>query len=177
MAIGSILNITDEGINAETQSLSTGVMPIIKDFVIDGGAAYDGYDARHLISEVYSLPILAKNDSQAGLTEFKISIPPEVEFDLRGFALRLDDGTIYAYSRYVPQTDGIYKSRGMGLQFHLVLARKSDVTFDFTYSPLDIGQMATELTTKAREALDLYLEGDFLGFLQLIDGVRRTQND
>ena len=129
------------------------------------------------MSKVFSVGVLAKNDSQVGLTEFKISIPPEVEFNLRGFALRLDDGTIYAYSRYVPQTDGIYKSKGMGLQFHLVLARKSDVTFDFTYSPLDIGQMATELITKAREALDLYLENDLLGFLQLIDGIKRTQDN
>ena len=171
-----ILKITEAGLQAENQALITGIMPIIKDFVVDGGEAYEGYDGVSLIKEVYVAEILTKDTATVGLLKLQITLTPDASYPIRGFALRLEDGTIYAYSRYEPLSDGIFKSEAWGLQFTLMLSRLSDVTFDFTYSPLDLGVMADELSARARVALDLHLEGELLSFVYWIDGLSRRQD-
>jgi len=175
-----VLEITQEGLEAENLSLLEGKMPALAYYQVDDGVAFDGYDGLSMLNAVYKGDILAKNAKTSRkngsvYTELYIAIPADEDMFIRGVGIYLEDGTLYAYSRYSEISDGFPKSEGVNYTIILVIGRGNTVEFEFVYSPLDVDGMSREIEKTAKNNLDLYLEAYFLNILNMIVSRFRTQ--
>lgn len=167
-----LLNITPAGYTLETNALQNGTaIPKIKELVIDGGVSVDGFA---VAQEVYKTKAIAFERVSAGVLKIYGEVPPDIELWIKGIALRLEDGTIYAYGRYQEQSGGFFKNIGFAFSFFVLHSRVQNAQLDFSYSPLDITAIATQITNDAKSKIDLYIQDYFLEVIRNIARLDET---
>lgn len=85
----------------------------------------------------------------------RIVVPPDFSGWVRGIALLTEDGTIYAYQRFAPENNGVYKPGGTAIRQLLILAEDGRESVEFTYSVLDIAALRSQLITEIRDELNI----------------------
>lgn len=160
-----LLTITQAGFALETDALQLGTpVPKIKELVIDSGVS----DGQSIHTEAYVSSVLAFERISAGVLKVFGEIPPDLEMMVRGIAIRLEDGTIYAYGKYAEQSDGFFKGRGFAFTFFAIHSRVQNVALNFTYSPLDITAISQQIADSARLSIDAYIQDYFIALTYLI---------
>jgi len=163
-----LLNITQAGYTLETNALQNGTpVPKIKEMVIDGGVSA----GETVTTEAYVATTIAFERVSAGVLKIHGEIPPDVECWVKGIALRLEDGTIYAYGKYQEQSGGFFKGKGFAFSFFVLHSRSQNVELNFTYSPLDITAIAAQIADDAKTNIDAYIQDYFIQTTVLISGL------
>lgn len=178
----SILNITTAGKKVETDALQNGTpVPRIAKLVIGAGTPPTETIAMlgltQLVNQVYEADIAYIDRLSPTSMKLTASVPDNIECRIKEIGLVLEDGTLFAYAPYMPEAPdggGMYKGRGFAWTIFCILSREQMGTVNFTYSPIDKQQLATEIANDARASLDLYLQSYFVSLMMLASALSAT---
>lgn len=163
----AVLTITTAGKALETDAIVSGTaMPKLDKLVVGSGTP-PSTDAEiialtDLVVREYETNVIVVDRLSETTVKFEASIPENVEMRIREIGLTLEDGTLFAYAPYAPSNPdggGMYKGVGFAFSVFTILSREQQGTLEFTYSPIDVQQLATQIADDARASLDLYLQG------------------
>ena len=168
-----LLTVTDAGLNAEDAALIQGerLSPIASIIVSDTPITSELMQATALTGNVLTLNALAIDRLSAGATKIYGEIPPDTEFHVRSVGILLNDGTLFACTNYLPDSDGFYKGLGFSFSLWVLLSRRQSTDLRFEYVPLDIQTIATRIEQEARVELDLWLNTFLLSTVKHLSGL------
>lgn len=178
----TILHITQHGKGLETDALENGTtMPKIKGFVIGDGIPPATQSAREaltaLVHQTYQTPVLLKDRVSPSVLKLVGSIPEDVSTYVREIGLVLEDDSLYAYGVYAsdaPNGEATYKGAGFAMTFTTIISRETQGNLTFTYSPIDVQQIATQISDDARASLDLYLQQQLITINMVLSSLTAT---
>lgn len=177
----TVLVITTEGKRIETDAIANGTpVPKLHKLVVGSGTppiSIEGQIAlTSLVHLEYESNVLVVDRLSPTSVKFTGSVPENIECNIREIGLTLEDGTLFAYSPYMPANPdnpggGMYKGRGFAWTVFTILSREQMGTLNFTYSPIDVQQLAEQIATDARASIDLYLQAYFISIAANVSGL------
>ncbi len=177
--MASVLTVTTAGKSAENQALANGAaLSPIEYIVIGDGIPPDSSEFKNqtaLSSPKVQIKVLSIEHPSETVMRFTGSVPIETGVRIREIGLLLKDGTLFAYTSYMVDDDGLWKGPQMGWTLDIIISREegnSNLTVE--YSPLDIGQMSKQIVDDAKTGLDLYLQAYFMKLVELNVGLTKT---
>lgn len=155
-----LLELTNIGLQRESDAkIGTQAMSPIKHLVLtDTAAVTDVADIRTLtlndLNEVDRLENIVSERVSAGTVKFHAHIKIGSAYVIRGIAVLLEDGALYAYTPYRPESGGFDKPSDLAFSLFVVHSHENSATLDFKYSPLDTESLAASAIEFVNQSID-----------------------
>ncbi len=178
----SALVVTIAGKSAENNALATGdALSKIQYLVIGNGTPPLSelfQNQIELVNKTHSVKVLSIKHESPTVMKFTGAVPVDEEIRITEIGIELEDGTLFAYMSYMPETGGLFKGSGMGWTFDTILSREEgNSTLEVMYTPIDVGEIALQIAEDAKSSMDLYLQSYFIGLLRMQTGMSASVLD
>ncbi len=150
-----LLQITQAGIDKELEALSAGTaFPAIDKIAFGSGDPVNAITVTALTTTFHESDIISVDRISDTAMRLRGLIPPDVQGQIREIGLLLTDGTLYAYGAYQPEVGGLTKGIGFSFDFYAILSKENISELTFSYTPIDVQQIADAVYNEALERLN-----------------------
>ena len=150
-----LLQITQAGIDKELEALSAGTaLPAIDKIDFGSGDPVNAITVTALTTSFHKSDIISVDRISDTAMRLRGLIPPDVQGQIREIGLLLTDGTLYAYGAYQPEVGGLTKGIGFSFDFYAILSKENISELTFSYTPIDVQQIADSVYDEALERLN-----------------------
>ena len=154
-----LLELTNIGLRRERDAAIDASKPMspVKYLVLSNSPALtDVADIRTLtLADINEVDRLDINESGAvervadGTAKFHGHVQVGNAYRIRGVCVVLEDGDLYAYTAYRPESGGFDKPADLAFSFYVVQSYEQSAVMAFTYEPLDSDKLALTVVNKA----------------------------